>query len=1160
MALEQSYPSSFYLQFSDNYGKPLANGTIKTFLASDHSYPVQTFTYPGSEVKNPTNIILDEAGRCTFALDNTLAYYIELYDSTGALVGTWDNVTAGGGGSGVMMLNIDNTLKGASTESNPLGVNVPAVINGLVRGAVGETENVNVRVKQYLSDGSVILGISVNAPEPYEGGYGINIDGNIISLDPDAGMDIDYWTGKGFSVASGSDLNTNALTVQYKGDRIYVNDNNQIMIKPGTYIVHAFVRIDNNANAIDANIYRFNITGVNSLGIPHKTIEFNNSYHHEEVYELAYLTVNSSEENEDTLLSLLTDANEVLPGCHVYLDYIQIYNLNKIIGSGIDVTSEDNSVTIHTSTVNGVKVFDLSVPEQTQADWDEMNSEDPAYIKNKPNLAPVATSGSYNSLTDKPTIPDPQVQSDYAQTDSSAVDYIKNKPVIRNVPEVESTDDEKVLTASYSGGEGSFSWEPAPISLPPSTSADEGKVLTVDSNGEAEWRTAHLEQEQADYAQTDSSAVDYIKNKPDLSVYATNTALQNGLATKQDTINDLSTIRSGAALGATAVQDPNYVHTDNNFTSTLKDKLDGIEAGAEVNVQADWNQSNSSADDYIKNKPGNATTSTAGLMSAADKTKLDGIQSGAEANVQSDWTQNDSSADDYIKNKPLTYGLVAGTGIDITVNENEEVVVGVNSSIPQVQSNWAETNVVAKSYIQNKPNLATVATTGNYNDLINKPNTNGVPDVTSSDNGKVLEATYEGGVGSYSWQVAPISLPSSTSADAGKTLVVNSSGRGAWAMVQSDWNQADNTSNEYIKNKPTNMPLKAGNRISFAYVDDQLEISAAAASQVQSDWDQSNSSAVDYIKNKPTIPAAQVNADWNSSSGVSEILNKPNLSTVATSGDYDDLTNKPTIPAAQVQSDYAQTDSTAVDYIKNKPTLFSGNYNDLTNKPDLSIYAESSNLASVATSGSYNDLSNKPTIPAAQVNADWNASSGVAEILNKPNLATVATTGSYNDLSNTPTIPDGVPTVTSSDNGKVLKATYSGGAGSYSWETESGGGGGGTQVQSNWMETDPTAVSYIQNKPNLATVATSGSYNDLSNTPTIPTVDQTYNASSTNAQSGVAVASAIIGKQDTISAGNMISISSNAVGVSTTAGITDIVKVQALPANPVATVLYLIEE
>jgi hypothetical protein len=45
------------------------------------------------------------------------------------------------------------------------------------------------------------------------------------------------------------------------------------------------------------------------------------------------------------------------------------------------------------------------------------------------------------------------------------------------------------------------------------------------------------------------------------------------------------------------------VHTDNNFTDTLKTKLDSIAAGAEVNVQSDWNQTNTGADDYIKNKP-----------------------------------------------------------------------------------------------------------------------------------------------------------------------------------------------------------------------------------------------------------------------------------------------------------------------------------------------------------------------------------------------------------------------------------------------------------------------------------------------------------------------------------------------------------------------------
>ena len=44
---------------------------------------------------------------------------------------------------------------------------------------------------------------------------------------------------------------------------------------------------------------------------------------------------------------------------------------------------------------------------------------------------------------------------------------------------------------------------------------------------------------------------------------------------------------------------------------------------------------------------------------------------------------------------------------------------------------------------------------------------------------------------------------------------------------------------------------------------------------------------------------------------------------------------------------------------------------------------------------------------------------------------------------------------------------------------------------------------------NLSTVATTGEYSDLLNKPTIPVVEQSYNASSVNAQSGVAVANAI---------------------------------------------------
>ena len=62
----------------------------------------------------------------------------------------------------------------------------------------------------------------------------------------------------------------------------------------------------------------------------------------------------------------------------------------------------------------------------------------------------------------------------------------------------------------------------------------------------------------------------------------------------------------------------------------------------------------------------------------------------------------------------------------------------------------------------------------------------------------------------------------------------------------------------------------------------------------------------------------------------------------------------------------------------------------------------------------------------------------------------------------------------------------------------------------------------------LATVATTGDYTDLSNKPTIPTVDQTYSAASTNAQSGTAVAQAIAAiPSSSYTAGDGIAIDGN---------------------------------
>ena len=48
-----------------------------------------------------------------------------------------------------------------------------------------------------------------------------------------------------------------------------------------------------------------------------------------------------------------------------------------------------------------------------------------------------------------------------------------------------------------------------------------------------------------------------------------------------------------------------------------------------------------------------------------------------------------------------------------------------------------------------------------------------------------------------------------------------------------------------------------------------------AEQNVQADWDETDSEADSFVRNKPTIPAAQVNSDWDATDGVARILNKP---------------------------------------------------------------------------------------------------------------------------------------------------------------------------------------------------------------------------------------------------------------------------------------------
>lgn len=193
------------------------------------------------------------------------------------------------------------------------------------------------------------------------------------------------------------------------------------------------------------------------------------------------------------------------------------------------------------------------------------------------------------------------------------------------------------------------------------------------------------------------------------------------------------------------------------------------------------------------------------------------------------------------------------------------------------------------------------------------------------------------------------------------------------------------------------------------------------------------------------------------------------LSTVATTGSYADLVNRPTLFSGSYND------------LTNKPTLFSGAYADLTDKPVL---------ATVATSGSYNDLSNKPTIPAPYtlptasntVLGGVKVGTGLAIDAEGVLTAVGATfSGSYNDLTDKPVLFSGA--YADLTGAPVLHAVAT--TGSYTDLVNRPTLFSGSYTD---LTNKPTlfsgAYSDLTGAPLLATVATTGAYADLTGKPT----------------------------------------------------------------------------
>lgn len=942
MAVQYAPLFALETQFQAKNGRNLTGGFLRVFYAATDD-PADTYS-DYNLTRNPDRIVLDDNGRALVICDKSKAYRLEVYDAEGMLLWTEEPVYCSGtGGGGVSITKVISTDGSIAIDESVAGSTTTYDIGLAPRDSDEYLEWIKCSEEDC---GSTWYPVYQEGTMETEAGQGIKVHKgqlyhftNTFYVDPD-GTGINYDTFK---------------VLMYCGDNIV--DSRDFDIDSS---LNDAVQCEFSTDVIpeeDSHVY-FKLT------IP-STCEVTGEVQAHRIY---------------------SGINAVPDTCATkqWVQETFDYNLSsKVDYSAIgSITSSDGSISV-TPTSTGVDLrVDLETPSILRATAQNMTGDGLfqfSELQRDGQGATVDVSGKvilsegwwhYDATArlrwpGTPGVGGTQSVSIYTANGSDSMDFdmsYAHSETVQISGEYKAASDGTQFVLGMTGIPAGLTVELVDFGIHSivggSTSdgvyyAGEGiqidettRVISVDTDTVQEKLTAGTgitiennvisataePQVQADWTENDTSSPAYIKHRPDLSQYATDQELTAGLATKQDTISDLATIRAGAAAGATAVQpaDLSSYATDAELTSGLSTKQDTIN-------------------------------------------DLSTIRSGAAA------------------------GSTAVQPAD----------------------------------------LATVATTGDYDDLINKPT---IPTKTSdltNDSGFITDAdapvkdVQVEGVSVVNAQgIAEISIPASGVLDVevDGTSVVNAQG-----VAEID-----------LSGYATTQALTTGLAGKQDTISDLATIRSGAAEgatavQPGDLATVATTGSYDDLSDKPTIPAAQVNSDWNSNSGVSQILNKPQLSTVATTGDYDDLSNKPSIPAAQVNSDWNS----------------SSGVSEILNKPDLSVYATDSELTSgLATK--QDTISDLATIRSG-------AAAG-ATAVQPGSLATVATTGDYDDLSNRPTIPV-VPamkelvagsnvTITEGANNVTISATAA------------------PQLQSNWNETNASSVQFIQNKPTIPVLPT----------------------------------------------------------------------------------------
>lgn len=234
---------------------------------------------------------------------------------------------------------------------------------------------------------------------------------------------------------------------------------------------------------------------------------------------------------------------------------------------------------------------------------------------------------------------------------------------------------------------------------------------------------------------------------------------------------------------------------DQTYTSEEKSKLANIAANAEVNVQADWNETNSTSDAYIQNKPTIPTVNDATLTIQKNGTSVGTFTANAASNV----TVN-------IAVPTKTSDLTNDSGF-LGPDEEEVISAALNKLNDDVTAN---TSAIATK--QNALTFDSTPTTNSTNPVTSGGVYTALQDVLTNEDGEVISESLNdlnvrvlanaGEIDKLTTTVDSLSKSAVKSVSFnGSTKHPDSSGKVSFNQTVADWNATSGYSR--ILNKPT---------------------------------------------------------------------------------------------------------------------------------------------------------------------------------------------------------------------------------------------------------------------------------------------------------------------------------------------------------------------